>query len=78
MSSGRQPGYLPQARSGAAGRGLVRPRQGKIVAGVLAGLARRFGIGPWTARILFVISMLLPGPQVVAYLVAWIVMPKEH
>ncbi len=77
MSSGRQPGYLPQVRSGAAGRGLVRPRRGRIVAGVLAGLARRFGVGPWTARVVFLVSILLPGPQVIAYLVLWIIMPKE-
>jgi len=77
MSNGRRSGYLPQARSGAAGRGLVRARRGRILAGVLAGLARRFGIGPWTARVLFLLSMLLPGPQVVAYAVLWIVMPKE-
>lgn len=77
MSSGRPPGYLPQMRSGASSRGLARPRHGRIVAGVLAGLARRFGIGAWTTRILFLVSMLLPGPQVVAYLVLWVVMPKE-
>ena len=77
MNDGRQSGYLPQARSSAAGRGLVRPRRGRILAGVLAGLARRFGVGPWTARVLFLLSMLLPGPQVVAYAVLWVVMPKE-
>ncbi len=75
MSNGRRSGYLPQARSGAAGRGLAR--RGRILAGVLAGLARRFGIGPWTVRVLFLLSMLLPGPQVVAYAVLWIVMPKD-
>ncbi|HET6812798.1 MAG TPA: PspC domain-containing protein, partial [Actinomycetota bacterium] len=36
-------------------QGLVRPRQGRILGGVCAGLARRFGIGPWAMRILFVI-----------------------
>lgn len=77
MSEARRSGYLPQARSGAAERGLVRPRRDRILAGVLAGLARRFGIGPWTARVLFLLSMLLPGPQVVAYGVLWILMPKE-
>ena len=77
MSSARPPGRLPQARTGFAGRGLVRPRQGRMVAGVLAGLARRFGISPGMARILFLVSMLLPGPQILAYLVLWIVMPKE-
>lgn len=55
----------------------MRPRRDRILAGVLAGLARRFGIGPWTARVLFLLSMLLPGPQVVAYGVLWILMPKE-
>jgi phage shock protein PspC (stress-responsive transcriptional regulator) len=42
-----------------------------VVAGVLAGLANRFGISPWTARALFLLSLLLPGPQVLAYLVLW-------
>jgi phage shock protein PspC (stress-responsive transcriptional regulator) len=48
------------------------------VAGVLAGLANRFGISPWTARALFLLSLLLPGPQVLAYLVLWVLMPSEH
>ncbi|MDQ3734664.1 MAG: PspC domain-containing protein, partial [Actinomycetota bacterium] len=34
--------------------GLVRPRQGRILGGVCAGLGERFGIDPWPARILFV------------------------
>jgi phage shock protein C len=71
-------GYLPQMRARAGGRGLVRPRQGKLVAGVLAGLARRFGISPWAARVLFLLSLLLPGPQVLAYVALWILMPSEE
>jgi phage shock protein PspC (stress-responsive transcriptional regulator) len=27
--------------------------------------------------VLFVLSMLLPGPQILAYLVLWIVIPAE-
>jgi phage shock protein PspC (stress-responsive transcriptional regulator) len=60
-----------------AGRGLIRPRQGRIVAGVLAGLANRFGVSPGVARLLFVLSIILPGPQVLAYVVLWILMPSE-
>jgi phage shock protein PspC (stress-responsive transcriptional regulator) len=56
---------------------LVRPRQGKIIAGVCAGLARRFGVSPTLVRVLFVLSCLLPGPQILIYLVLWIVMPRE-
>ncbi|HXQ58400.1 MAG TPA: PspC domain-containing protein, partial [Actinomycetes bacterium] len=40
-------------------QGLIRPRQGRILGGVCAGLARRFGIGPWAMRILFVITLIV-------------------
>jgi phage shock protein PspC (stress-responsive transcriptional regulator) len=56
---------------------LVRPRQGRIVAGVCAALARRFGMKPWQVRLLFVISCILPGPQFLVYVVLWIVLPSE-
>ena len=68
-------GPLPQARSRAAQRGLVRPRSGGIVAGVLAGLANRFGISRTAARLLFIVSLLLPGPQILLYIALWILMP---
>jgi phage shock protein PspC (stress-responsive transcriptional regulator) len=55
---------------------LVRPRN-RIVAGVCAGLARRFGISPTLVRILFVASLLLPGPQILIYLALWVIMPSE-
>ena len=58
-------------------RGLVRPRRGRIVAGVLVGLAQRFGVSPTVVRLLFILSMLLPGPQVLAYIALWILMPSE-
>ncbi len=55
---------------------LVRPRRGRIIAGVCAGIARRYGVSPTRVRLLFVASMLLPGPQIVAYLAGWILMPR--
>ena len=39
--------------------GLVRPRDGRVLAGVVAGLGRRFGIDPWPARLLFVLLLLV-------------------
>ena len=57
--------------------GFVRPRQGRVLAGVLAGVARRFGISPTLTRVLFILSMLLPGPQILAYIALWILMPSE-
>jgi phage shock protein PspC (stress-responsive transcriptional regulator) len=58
-------------------RRLVRPRDNRWIAGVCSGLARRFGMSPGLMRLLFVLSCLLPGPQVVIYLALWIIMPNE-
>ena len=57
--------------------GLYRPRSNRMIAGVCAGLARRFDMNPGTVRLLFVLSCLLPGPQFVVYLVLWVMMPDE-
>jgi phage shock protein PspC (stress-responsive transcriptional regulator) len=56
---------------------LTRPREGKMIAGVCAGLAERFGWNVNVVRLLFVLSCLLPGPQFVIYLVLWVIMPKR-
>jgi phage shock protein PspC (stress-responsive transcriptional regulator) len=56
---------------------LSRPRDNRVIAGVCSGIARRFGIDPTIVRILFVASLLLPGPQILIYLAAWILMPDE-
>ena len=57
--------------------GLIRPRGNRMIAGVCAGLGRRFGLSAGTVRLLFVLSCLLPGPQFVVYLVLWVMMPNE-
>jgi phage shock protein C len=59
-------------------QGLVRPQQDRVLAGVCAGLARKFGINPWGARLLFVLAlMLLPGSQLIVYPILWVLMPGE-
>jgi phage shock protein C len=60
-------------------QGLVRPRDGRILAGVCAGLGRRFGIDPWPARLLFIIAfVVLHVSLILAYVVLWILMPAEE
>jgi phage shock protein C len=60
-------------------QGLVRTRDGRILAGVCAGLGRRFGVEPWAARLLFVLILLvIPGSQLLIYPVLWILMPNEE
>jgi phage shock protein PspC (stress-responsive transcriptional regulator) len=56
---------------------LQRPRTGRVIAGVCAGLARRFGWNANIVRLLFLLSCLLPGPQFIVYIVMWIVIPAE-
>lgn len=58
-------------------RKLVRPREGRMLAGVCVGLARRFNISATLVRLLFLLSLLLPGTQVIVYLVLWVLMPNE-
>ncbi|HZD38873.1 MAG TPA: PspC domain-containing protein [Actinomycetes bacterium] len=59
-------------------QGLVRPRQGRVLGGVCAGLGRRFGISPWMARILFILILfIIPGSQIIVYPILWILMPSE-
>jgi phage shock protein C len=55
---------------------LVRPRQGKLIAGVCAGLADRFGISKGLVRIAFVVFGIV-GAGEIAYIILWILMPKE-
>ena len=55
---------------------LARPREGRMIGGVCAGLARRFGMKPNTMRLIFVVSCLLPGPQFLLYLALWIMLPN--
>ena len=59
-------------------RGLYRPKRDRIIAGVAAGLARRFGLPVWLVRLVWLI-LLLPGgvPGVVPYLIFWVLMPSE-
>jgi phage shock protein PspC (stress-responsive transcriptional regulator) len=62
-----------------ARQGLIRPRDRRVLGGVLAGLGQRFGLEPWTARLLFVlVLMVLPGSQILVYPVLWVLMPSEE
>ena len=58
--------------------GLVRPQEGRVLAGVVAGLGRRVGLDPWPARLLFVLILLIvPGSQLLLYPILLVLMPNE-
>ena len=55
---------------------LVRPHSGKWIAGVCAALADRFGLPRGLVRLIFVIFGFV-GAGELAYIVLWILIPKE-
>jgi phage shock protein C len=65
-------------RDGNGHRVLVRSRKGRMLAGVCAGAADYFGIDVTLARVMWaVVSVMTGGAGVLAYLVAWVVIPGE-
>jgi phage shock protein PspC (stress-responsive transcriptional regulator) len=58
-------------------RRLTRDSRHAVLAGVCAGLARRFGLSRNGLRLAFVVSCVLPGPQFIAYVVLWVLMPRD-
>jgi phage shock protein C len=65
----------PPAEAGP--RRLTRSRQDRVIGGVAGGLGRHLGIDPVLLRIAFVVLALAGGGGVLAYLVAWLVIPEE-
>jgi phage shock protein PspC (stress-responsive transcriptional regulator) len=70
------PAYVP-VHEQVAQAGLFRPLQGRAVAGVCAGFAQRYGWDVTIVRLLLVLGVLLGGAPLIAYIIAWIVMPNE-
>jgi phage shock protein PspC (stress-responsive transcriptional regulator) len=56
---------------------LRRDTRHKVIAGVCAGIARRYGLSRTGLRLAFVISCVLPGPQFIAYLLLWVLIPAD-
>ena len=50
----------------------------RVIGGVCAGLAARFGWSPNVVRLLFVLSCILPGPQFLVYIALWVLIPSEQ
>lgn len=48
-----------------------------MIGGVCAALAERFGVSAVVVRLLFLLSLLLPGPQILLYIALWVIVPSE-
>ena len=56
---------------------IVRPRDGRKVAGVCAAFANFFGLDVSIIRIVWLLALLLAGTGLFAYLICWLVIPEE-
>lgn len=61
-----------------SGKVLERKREGRIIAGVCAGLAEYTGMDVNLLRLIVVlVSLFTAGTGVIAYLLAWVLIPEE-
>lgn len=66
------------AVTAATPRRLYRSTRDKKIAGVCGGIAEAMGWDVNAVRLIAALSILLPGPQVFAYLIAWAVLPTDR
>ena len=56
---------------------LYRSSTNKMIAGVCGGLAEHFDMDPTIVRLIWVVAVFGAGFGVLAYLVAWIIVPQH-
>jgi phage shock protein C len=56
---------------------LLRPRQGRKIAGVCLGFAEYFDIDVTVVRLTWLIVSFMTGIGLLAYPIAWVVIPEE-
>jgi phage shock protein C len=66
---------LAGARAWFAQNGLTRPRKGRLIGGVTAGFARRYGINLLVARVAAIVGVIVLTPLL--YLPLWVLMPND-
>jgi phage shock protein C len=66
---------LDGARAWFTEQGLSRPSDGRVIGGVSAAFARRFGVNPFVARFVTIAAAI--GFTPLAYVALWVLMPSE-
>lgn len=63
-----------------ANQGLYRSNQRRMIAGVMGGIAERFGWNATLLRIIFVIVSVMSAafPGILVYLVLWLLLPRQN
>lgn len=60
-------------------RPLRRSRSNRMIAGVVGGLAKYFGIDPTLARVAYVLGSIVSAafPGILVYVLLWAIVPEE-
>ena len=61
-----------------ARRRLVRSINDRKIAGICAGVADYFDIDTTLVRVLWLVATLVPGPNILAYIILWIAVPEGY
>lgn len=56
---------------------LYRSKKDQIIGGVCGGIAEYFGIDSTLVRLAFVLFALIEGAGIIAYIIAWIIIPES-
>jgi phage shock protein C len=73
----RESGIMVNMNGDSGPKRLERKLKGRMLAGVCAGLADYLGVDPTLVRVIFAVLAFVGGTGVVAYLVAWALIPEE-
>src|SRR5690606_10537268 len=68
---------MEQTQTQGAQPELVRPLDGRMVAGVAVGLARRFQVPDWAVRVGFAVTAFMGGLGIVLYVAGWALIRSE-
>lgn len=56
---------------------LYRSKKSRIIAGVCGGIGEYFKVDPTLIRLLWLLISIMGGSGIVAYIIAWIIIPEE-
>ena len=57
---------------------IYRSKSERMIAGVCGGIADYYSLDPSLVRLLAVITIFFGGAGILAYLIAWIIIPEER
>jgi phage shock protein C len=57
---------------------LTRSRKNRIIAGVCGGVGEYLDVDPTVIRFIWVVFSLIYGAGIIAYVVAWLIIPLEE